>query len=222
MTEPVVGILGAGRAGTAFARAMLRAGIGVDICSTRSPKALRHHLKIYAPGAAPVWPAEIAERTKAQGPAIVVLAVPQEELDDVDPQWVASTVLVDATNRWHDELLPSWLQAGIDEQLPTSMVLAGRFGAGSGTGVRLVKALNHIAHHDMESSATPELPLAQRRAAAVAADDDDARGRVMGLLVRMGLDPVSVGALPASRIMEPDGPLFNRPLRRADVLRHLP
>lgn len=225
MTEPVVGILGAGRAGTALARAMLRAGIGVDICSTRSPKALRHHLKIYAPGAAAVWPDEVAQRTKSQGPAIVVLAVPQEELDDVDPAWVADTVLVDATNRWHDELLPSWLQAGIDEQLPTSMVIAGRFGAGSGagggSGVRLVKALNHIAHHDVESSATPELPLEQRRAAAVAADDDDARGRVMGLLVRMGLDPVSVGALPAGRIMEPDGPLFNRPLRREDILRYL-
>lgn len=220
MTEPVVGILGAGRAGTALARAMLRASIGVDICSTRSPKALQHHLKIYAPGATPVWPAEIAQRTRTQGPGIVVLAVPQEELDDVDPAWVASTVLVDATNRWHDELLPSWMQAGIDEQLPSSMVIAGRFGAGSGAGARLVKALNHISHHDVEPSANPDLPLEQRRAAAVAADDDDARGRVMGLLVRMGFDPVSVGTLPAGRIMEPDGPLFNRPLRRADILKY--
>lgn len=154
-----------------------------------------------------MWPDEVAQRTKAQGPAIVVLAVPQEELDDVDPAWVADTVLVDATNRRHDELPPSWLQAGIDEQLPTSMVIAGRFGAGSGagggSGVRLVKALNHIAHHDVESSATPDLPLEQRRAAAVAAEDDDARGRVMGLLVRMGLDPVSVGPCPRAGSWSP-------------------
>ena len=38
-SPPVVGILGAGRAGTAFARTLLAADVGVDICSTRPPKA---------------------------------------------------------------------------------------------------------------------------------------------------------------------------------------
>ncbi|WP_258933581.1 NAD(P)-binding domain-containing protein [Nesterenkonia pannonica] len=85
----MVGILGAGRAGTAFARTLLRAGIEVDICSTRSPKALRHHLKIYAPGAHPVEQDVIAQRTRHSGPGIVVLAVPQEELDEVDPDVAA-------------------------------------------------------------------------------------------------------------------------------------
>lgn len=220
MTQPVVGILGAGRAGTAFARAMLRAGIAVDICSTRPPKALQHHLKIYAPGASAVWPEQIAERTRIRGPGAVLLAVPQEELDDVDPQWVAGTVLVDATNTWDDELLPSWLQAGIDEQLPTSMVIAGHFRAALGRWVRVVKALNHLAHHELDRAADPDLPLAQRQAAAVAADDDDSRGHVMGLLMRMGFDPVSIGPLAATGIMEPDGPLFNKPLRREDILKH--
>lgn len=219
MTEPVVGILGAGRAGTAFARAMLRAGIDVDICSTRAPKALQHHLKIYAPGARPVWPEEIAEQTRMRGPGVVVLAVPQEELDEVNPQWVAGTVLVDATNTWDDELLPSWLQAGIDEQVPTSMVIAARYRAALGRWVQVVKALNHVAHHDLDRAANPDLPLAQRQATAVAADDDDARGHVMGLLMRMGFDPVSIGQLAVSQIMEPDGPLFNRPLRREDILK---
>ena len=222
-TDPVVGVLGAGRAGTAFARVMLAAGIGVDICSTRPPKALRHHLKIYAPGAQAVWPAEVAVRTRHHGPGVVVLAVPQEELDEVDPQWVAGTehlgiVLVDATNTWQDELLPGWLQAAVDEQLPTSMAIAGRFGGAGGAAV--VKALNHISHHELEEAANPELPLGQRRAAALAGDDQDACARVMGLLVRMGFDPVRLGGLPAGKIMEPDGPLFHRPLRREDLLRY--
>ncbi|GAA1825917.1 NADPH-dependent F420 reductase [Nesterenkonia flava] len=213
--RPVVGILGAGRAGTAFARTLLAAGVDVDICSTRSPRALQHHLKIYAPGTAPVWPEEIAVRTRQVGPGIVILAIPQEELDDVDPQWVSGTVLVDATNTWQDELLPGWLEAAIAEQLPTSMAIAGHFGR-----ARVVKALNHISHHDVDKEAQPDMPLSQRRAVAVAADDEEARGLVMGLLVRMGFDPVSVGALAAGRIMEPDGPLFNRPLRRDDILRY--
>lgn len=213
---PVVGILGAGRAGTACARTLLKVGIDVDICSTRPPKALRHHLKIYAPGAHPVWPKDIATRTLRHGPGVVILAVPQEELDETDPEWVRGTVLVDATNTWQDELLPGWLQAALDEQLPSSQAIAGRF-----RGARTVKALNHISHHEIEEAANPDLPMAQRRAAVLAADDDGARARVMGLLVRMGFDPVSTGGLAVSRIMEPDGPLFNRPLRRADVLRHL-
>ncbi|WP_300342701.1 NAD(P)-binding domain-containing protein [Nesterenkonia sp.] len=212
--QPVIGILGAGRAGTAIARTLLAAGIAVDICSTRAPKALRHHLKIYAPGAQAVWPAEVADRTRRFGPGTVVLAVPQEELDEVEPEWAAGCVLIDATNRWQDELLPGWLQAAVDEQLPTSMAIAGRF-----ADSRVVKALNHISHHELPEAAEPDLPLAQRRALAVASDDDDARGLVMGLLVRAGFDPVSVGGLPAGRLMEPDGPLFNRPLRRDDILR---
>lgn len=209
----VVGILGAGRAGTAFARALLRAGIAVDIASTRPPRALQHHLKIYAPGATPVVGADIAERARDSS-GVVILAVPQEELDEVDPAWVAGTVLIDATNTWQDELLPGWLQAAVDEQLPTSMALAGRFGS-----ARVVKALNHIAHSEIDDAAQPAADLSQRRALAVAGDDDAARGLVMGLLVRMGFDPVSLGALAAGRIMEPDGPLFNRPLRREDILR---
>lgn len=213
--QPTVGILGAGRAGTAFARVLLKAGVAVDIASSRPPKALQHHLKIYAPGAEPVWPADVARRTLQTGPGVVILAVPQEELDDVDPEWVGSSVLVDATNTWDDEVLPSWLQAAVDEQLPSSMAIAGHFGK-----ARVVKALNHISHNEFDDATQPMMPLEQRRALAVASDDAQARGVVMGLLVRMGFDPVSVGPLAAGAVMEPDGPLFNRPLRREDILKY--
>lgn len=214
---PVVGILGAGRAGTAFARLLLAAGVGVDICSTRPPKALRHHLTIYAPGANPVRPEEIAVRTRRHGPGIVILAVPQEELDEVETGWIGESILIDATNTWsyggEREPLPSWLEAAVTEQLPSSMAIAGHF-----SPARTVKALNHISHSELDEAAGRDLPMTQRRALAVAGDDEQARGLVMGLLVRMGFDPVSLGPLAAGRVMEPDGPLFNRPLRREDVL----
>ena len=143
----------------------------------------------------------------------------------MEPEWISGAgtprraitpVLVDATNTWHDELLPSWLKAALDEQLPSSMAIAGRFGS-----AQVVKALNHIAHHDLEDAANPEFALGQRRAVALAGDNDAAVGRVMGLLVRMGFDPVSLGGLAAGKIMEPDGPLFNRPLRRDDILHYV-
>ncbi len=212
-TEPAVGIIGAGRAGTAFARTMIRAGIPVDICSTRPPRALRHHLKIYAPGANPVPAEEITSRVPRES-GIIVLAVPQEDLDDVDPAWIGPRILIDATNTWEDELLPGWLAGAIAEQLPSSMAIAGRF-----RPARVVKALNHMGHHDLEDAAS-DLPLRQRRALALAGDDDDARGRVMGLIVRMGFDPVSLGPLAAGSVMEPGAPLFDTRLTRADILRY--
>ncbi|MDO5493761.1 MAG: NAD(P)-binding domain-containing protein [Nesterenkonia sp.] len=210
----VVGVLGAGRAGTAFARALLKAGFEVDIAGTRPPKALRHHLKIYAPGARAVDADEVADRARGQERPLVILAVPQEDLDEVDTHWADGCVMVDATNAWHHEILPTWLQQAVDAGAPTSTAIAARF-----PGARTVKALNHIAHADFDEDVHPELPLDQRRAAGAAGDVDADRGLVMGMLDRIGFDPVSVGALADSRIMEPDGPLFDRRLRREDVLR---
>lgn len=210
----VVGILGAGRAGTAFARALLRAGYEVDIAGTRPPKALRHHLRIYAPGAQAVDADDVAARAREQERAVVILAVPQEDLDEVEADWADGCVMVDATNAWHHEILPDWLQRAVDTDQPTSTAIAARF-----PGARTVKALNHIAHADFDDI-RPELPRDQRRAAGAAGDVDADRGMVMAMLDRMGFDPVSTGPLGASRIMEPDGPLFDRRLRREDLLRH--
>lgn len=212
----VVGILGAGRAGTAFARALLKAGVEVDIAGTRPPRALRHHLKIYAPGAAALDAEEVADRARAQGRPLVILAVPQEDLDEVATDWADGCVMVDATNAWHHEILPDWLQQAVDAGIPTSTAIAARF-----PGAHTVKALNHIAHADFDDDVRPELPLDQRRAAGAAGDVDADRGLVMGLLDRLGFDPVSVGTLGDSRIMEPGGPLFDRRLRREDILRGL-
>ncbi|MDZ5076412.1 NADPH-dependent F420 reductase [Nesterenkonia sp. HG001] len=213
LLPPVVGVLGAGRAGTAFARTLVKAGFEVDICSTRPPRALRHHLKIYAPGAVAVVAEDVAARTREHENGLVILAIPQEDLDDVEPEWVAGCVLVDATNAWQDEVLPGWLQAAADEQLPTSLAVAGHF-----SGSRVVKALNHVSHGEFDDAADRDLPLDQRRALGAAGDDGAARGLVMMLIEAMGFDPVSLGPLAAGRILEPDGPVFNRPVRRDDLL----
>lgn len=212
--RPSVGIIGAGRAGTAIARTLLQAGIDTQLCSTRPPRALRHHLKIYAPGSTAVDCEEIAEQTILNGPGVVVLAVPQEELDEVDPDWAGACVLIDATNSWHDELLPGWLQAATDELVSTSVAIASRF-----PHAKVVKALNTISHHELVDAAAPDSPMSGRRAMPLVADDDHARAVVMGLLVRMGFDPVSLGRLPVGKLMQPEGILFHRAMQRDEMLR---
>lgn len=191
-------ILGAGRAGTALARTAQRAGVPVHIAASRPPAALRVHLAQYAPAATAVPADRIAE-----GADVVVLMVPQEELDEVDPAWVQNTVLVDATNRWEREPLPEWLQDGLDAGLSSSQVLARHF-----TGARVVKALNHLSHWDLEQAA--RAAHHGRRALAVAADDLPARRRVAGLVESLGYEPVELDSLAAGRVLEPGGPVFHR------------
>lgn len=207
MTEPitVIGVLGAGRAGTALARVADSCGIEVDIAATRTPVQLKYHLAQYAPRARAVNAEEIGERAQ-----IVVLMVPQEDLDDVDAPTLAGTVLVDATNRWQQEPVPRWLQAHLDEGMSSSEAIATRFST-----ARVVKALNHLSHWDLD--APDRATASPRRGLLVASDDDAAAALVSSLITQLGYDPVHVPRLHKGRIAEPGGPLFNRPMTAAQI-----
>lgn len=223
---PTVGILGAGRAGTALARALQRSDTPVRIASTRSPAAMRFHLAQYAPQATAVPAEQIAE-----GADVVVLMVPQEDLDSVDPDWLRGALLVDATNRWEDEPLPDWFQQQLADGRSSSEAVAARFPHST-----VVKTLNHLSHWDLEGggqrvqptlqpvsgAAAPDQPHPpeiapgatppphQRRALGIAADDGPAASRVAHLIETLGFDPVALPSLRAGAVLEPGGPVFNR------------
>lgn len=189
-----IGILGAGRAGTAFARAAARSRIGVQIASTRTPSQMRYHLMQYAPEAQAVQAEDIA-----QGVELVILAVPQEDLDDVDPMWIEERILVDATNRWEHEPIPDWFETGLAGGRSSSEIIAQRF-----PKARVVKALNHISHWAMDAPRSDEA-----RGAIVASDDPVAAQQVAQLVTDLGLEPVFAGSLAAGRHAEPGTPFFN-------------
>lgn len=189
-----IGILGAGRAGTAIARAAARAGVDVQIASTRSPSQMRYHLLQYAPSATAVYPENIADDVD-----LVILVVPQEDLDDVEPAWIGAKILVDATNRWEEEPLPDWFTAGLDEGLSSSEVIATHFSI-----AQVVKALNHISHWAMDAPRSDE-----GRAAAVSSDHQEAASRVAVLVQTLGFDPVVTDTLAAGHQTEPGTTYFN-------------
>lgn len=207
---PVLNILGAGRAGTSLARAAASAGLDVRIAASRPPAALRLHLAQYAPRATAVEPAVLAE-----GAGPVVLMVPQEDLDSVDPGWLRGTVLVDATNRWDQEPLPAWFQSGLDDGRSSSEVIAHRF-----VDATVVKALNHISHWDLDTAGrrfAPDDP--DRRGLGVAADSAQAAAAVGQLVSALGFAPVFLPDLASGRALEPGGPVFNRPLSAPELAR---
>lgn len=220
-------ILGAGRAGTSLARAAQSAGLPVRIAASRPPRALRLHLAQYAPRATAVPAEQIA--AAADDPAgaagsveaggarpLVVLMVPQEDLDTVEPEWVRGAVLVDATNRWADEPLPDWFQAALGAGRSSSEAVASRF-----AGATVVKAFNHISHWDLDTAGRVRDGGAPRRALALAGDDDAAVGQVEALVWRLGFDPVILPGLASGRALEPGGPVFNQPLSAQDLRREL-
>ncbi|HEY4536082.1 MAG TPA: NAD(P)-binding domain-containing protein [Enteractinococcus sp.] len=189
-----IGVLGAGRAGTAIARAAARHGIDVQIASTRTPSQMRYHLMQYAPVAHGVHAKDIACDAE-----IIILAIPQQDLDDVDPNWIGSRILVDATNRWDEEPLPDWFTSGLLANLSSSEIIAQRF-----PNARVVKALNHISHWAMDAPRSD-----QRRGALVASDDQHAAQYVAQLVAALGFDPVVAPSLALGRVIEPGSSLFN-------------
>lgn len=200
------GILGAGRAGTALARAAASAGIEVNIASSRPPRQMKYHLAQYAPQAHAVDAADIAKDV-----CLVVLMVPQEELDEVDPQDLAGVLLVDATNRWEDEPLPQWFEDSLTEGLSSSEVIAGRF-----SDSHVVKALNHISHWDLDVAMAKK--VRNRRALAIASDRAQEADLVASLVEFLGYAPVVLRDLAAGRALEPGGEIFNQVLGLEELL----
>ncbi|MCV7562316.1 NAD(P)-binding domain-containing protein [Micrococcus luteus] len=208
----VVGILGAGRAVTALARAIARiprlspgtAAPRVVVAGTRRPAAVQRHLTIYAPEAVAVSAEDLAAEAE-----LVVVAVPREALDDVDPLALAgpaTRAVVDLTNTWGDEPVPDWLD---DDGAPGSVRIAARWAA-AGVRVPVVRAFSEISHHDLEDAGRATAP---RRALAVGTEPTDAtaapaavaaaRDTVVALVTAMGFDAVPYTGLGRAGVLEP-------------------
>jgi 8-hydroxy-5-deazaflavin:NADPH oxidoreductase len=189
-----VGILGAGRVGTAIARQALRAGYDVAIAASGEPARIELIVEVMAPGARAVTAAEAARSAD-----LVVLAVPLNRYAALDPDTFTGRVVVDAMNYWAetDTHVPA-----LEAARSSSEMVAGHL-----AGARVVKTLNHIGYHDLETDAAPA-GAPGRRALAVAGDDDAARAGAMELIDRLGFDAVDAGPLAAGAALEPGTEIF--------------
>lgn len=220
-----VGILGAGRAGTALARAIARiprlrpgtAAPRVVMAATRPPAAVRRHLVIHAPEAEAVPVEELAAGTE-----LTVVAVPREDLDEVDPSLLAgprTLAVVDMTNTWGDEPVPGWLAPhGPGDPTPGTVRIAARW-ARAGLTAPVVRAFSEISHHELDGAGRTEEP---RRALGVGADEPGpGRDAVAALVAAMGFEPVEYSPLDRAAALEPGGPVFGQETAGADLARAL-
>lgn len=204
MSASVISILGAGRVGTAIARQALRAGYTVYIAASGDPEDVSLIVEITAPGAIAASAAEAI----AKGD-IIVLSIPLRKYRTLDPDALAGKIVVDAMNYWveADGHMPIMEERGRS----TSEVVQDFL-----PGARVVKTLNHIGYHDLETDGAPA-GAPGRRALAVAGDDPTARAEVMTLIERLGYDAVDAGPLAAGAAFEPGTAIFNGAFDRAGI-----
>ena len=206
-TTPTIAVLGVGHVGPVIARLALKAGHRVAIASSGTPADLALITTLLIPGAEPRWAVDaIADAD------IVVLAMPLHRFLAMDPSALSGKLVIDAMNYWppSDGTLPPPFD---DEDIGTSEMVAERL-----HNAAVVKTLNHVGYHELETSARPS-GSADRRALGIAGDDPDAVSTVSAFVDRIGYDPVLLGSLSAGRILQPGGPVFGAVIRREDFQR---
>jgi len=189
-----IGILGAGRVGSAIARTALKAGYAVNIAGSGPAADIQLIVDIVTPGAVAMSAAEVAASAD-----LVVLAVPMHKFRTVDADTLAGTILLDTMNYWQP--IDGELSEFSTDARSSSEVVADYF-----AGARLVKTLNHIGYHDLETDSRPA--GAPDRHALAIAGDADAASVVAEVIDRFGFDPVYAGPLASGAAFEPGSSIF--------------
>ena len=197
-----IGILGAGRVGTALARQAIKAGYAVKIATAKPPEDIALIVQFTAPGAEAVTAEEAAKAD------IVVLAMPLFRHTQVPPAYLSGRTVVDVMNYWAptDGHLPDFE----GEQSSTEIVARHHADA------KLVRTLNHIGYHDLEDQARPAGDP-ERQAVAIASEDAAAKAKVAEFIDRLGYDPVDAGPLIAARKFGAGTPVFGTRLKRDEL-----
>ena len=195
-----VAVLGAGRVGTAIARALVDAGYDVTIAGSGDPAIVGMIAAAVAPGARAAW-----AREAVRDADLIILAVPLHRLSEVDADSLTGRLVVDAMNYWPP--VDGGI-AGFDEAPEGSSAVVQRLLPGA----RIVKTLNHTGYHDLEPDRRPA-GHPERRGMAVAGDDPADVAAVAEVIERIGYDAVRLNALAAGRCLQPGWPTFGARLR---------
>jgi 8-hydroxy-5-deazaflavin:NADPH oxidoreductase len=193
-----LGLVGAGRIGTALARLATQAGLSVVVSNSRGPQSLADLVS------------ELGEQARAADAAtaaregdLVIVTVPLGACQALPAAQLAGKAVIDTMNYYPERDNPI---AVVNEQKLTSSGYVQHTLAGA----RVVKAFNNIDWIRLEHSGRPS-GAPDRSALPIAGDDETAKQEVTQLLDRLGYDTVDIGSLAESWRSEPGTPVYVNP-----------
>jgi predicted dinucleotide-binding enzyme len=190
-----LGIVGAGKAGTAFARAAVAGGYDVAISGSGPADRSELIVEVLAPGSRALTTDEVVAYAD-----LIILAIPMHRIHQLRRDLFAGKVLVDATNYWEEI-------DGVDGPFATAPGGTSTLVQEWFSSARVVKSLNHLGYFKFEKSRLPK-GTQGRIALAAAGNDPAALAAVLQLIDAIGFDPVDAGNLEAGLAMQPGGPIF--------------
>jgi 8-hydroxy-5-deazaflavin:NADPH oxidoreductase len=217
-----IGVVGAGMIGQAVAVRFAAAGHDVMLSNSRGPDTLSEVVAAVqtAAGAqrdAPGQHGRVRAGTvpeAARFGELVAVAIPPRAIPHLPPEPFAGKIVIDANNYYPE---PGGRLPELDADEITSSELLGSV-LPSAT---IVKAFNTIYFRRLLYDTRPDLAPDERLAIPVAADDAEAKQRVIDLIARIGFTGVDAGSLADSRHQQPGSPLyaeFAEARRRGELL----
>lgn len=197
MTKSIrtIGILGAGKLGVVLSQLAIKAGYEVKVAGSGDPQKIALSMSVLAPGSQTDWAEAVVRQSD-----IVVLALPLGKYQTVPREALAGKLVIDAMNYW-------WEVDGIRDDLTDPTTSSSQIVQGYLAESIVVKALNHMGYHDLHDE--PKLAgSSNRKAIAVAGDDQSAVTIVSQLIDKLGFDPVSAGQLTEGIKLQPGSNIF--------------
>ncbi|GAA3519682.1 NAD(P)-binding domain-containing protein [Aeromicrobium panaciterrae] len=190
-----LGLIGAGNIGTALAQVALSQGWDVVLSNSRGPETLAELVEELGRGARAATAAEAAAAAD-----IAVVTIPTKNIDGVPVEPLAGKTVIDTNNYYPQR--DGQITALDDESTTVSELLQAHLPTS-----KVVKAFNNIAALDILGDALPP-GSANRRALAIAGDDEAAKATVAAFIDAAGFDVVDAGPLAEGWRYQRDTPAY--------------
>jgi predicted dinucleotide-binding enzyme len=200
-----IGLIGAGHIGSQIARLGVAHGYDVVISNSRGPETLAGLVAELGPRARAATAADAARAGD-----LVVVTVPLKNYREVPVAPLAGKIVIDTNNYYpqRDGRIPE-----LDNESTTTAELLQAHLPTS----KVVKAFNHIYAAALTTDGQPA-GSKNRRALAIAGNDQEAKATVTRLLDEFGFDVVDAGPLKEGWRIQRDTPGYG-PRRTAEELR---
>jgi 8-hydroxy-5-deazaflavin:NADPH oxidoreductase len=203
-----IGLIGAGHIGSQIARLAIANGYNVSISNSRAPETLAALVAELGPRARA---ATVVDAAKAGD--IVVVTIPLRNYRSVPVAPLAGKIVIDTNNYYpqRDGRIPEL----DNESTTTSELLQAHLPTS-----KVVKAFNHIYAAALTTDGQPA-GTPNRRALAIAGNDQEAKVAVTRLLDQFGFDTVDAGPLKEGWRIQRDTPGYGPRRNMAELTKDL-